>query len=344
MTVAQETEPKEANREAPQPLSRAPMSVTERGLSLRNLDDMWRFATCLAKSGLAPKGIDTPESILIATQMGMELGLTPMAAIQNIAVINGRPAIWGDAQLAVCRACSAWDEKGFGESWEGDENADDFRAVVTCQRRGGNPCTRTFSVKDAKKAGLWGKQGPWSQYPKRMLQMRARSYALRDTFGDVLRGFHSVEEVRDGGLKEVEGTVVGEAAVAPVDKSVALAAKLKSRKAEGSASEGNPAGSSRSSGSEVAQGSATAAKAAESAGAAPAPETDPKADLVNALTDLTRVKTLSFAQVEEARAMLGEERFAEALKDAKLTEKDIPGLKAPAIKTLLLECISVVKG
>lgn len=153
--------------------------------------------------------------------------------------------------------------------------------------------------------------------------------------------------IRDGEAKWSDYQTESTGELPPVGSGKAsenLAAKLKSRKAEGSASEGNPAGSSRSSGSEVAQGSATAAKAAESAGAAPAPETDPKADLVNALTDLTRVKTLSFAQVEEARAMLGEERFAEALKDAKLTEKDIPGLKAPAIKTLLLECISVVKG
>ncbi len=54
-----------------------------------------------------------------------------------------------------------------------------------------------ISKEDAKKAGLWGKAGPWSQYPKRMLQMRARSFALRDKFADALSGLIMAEEAQD---------------------------------------------------------------------------------------------------------------------------------------------------
>jgi hypothetical protein len=54
-----------------------------------------------------------------------------------------------------------------------------------------------FSVTDAKKAQLWGKGGPWSQYARRMLQMRARGFALRDAFPDVLRGLITAEEAQD---------------------------------------------------------------------------------------------------------------------------------------------------
>jgi len=53
------------------------------------------------------------------------------------------------------------------------------------------------SVGDAKLASLWGKQGPWSQYPKRMLKFRARGFWLRDNFGDILKGMRTVEELRD---------------------------------------------------------------------------------------------------------------------------------------------------
>ena len=52
-------------------------------------------------------------------------------------------------------------------------------------------------MEDAQKAGLQGKSGPWSQYPKRMRQMRARAFALRDVFPDVLRGMPIAEEVMD---------------------------------------------------------------------------------------------------------------------------------------------------
>jgi len=36
---------------------------------------------------------------------------------------------------------------------------------------------------------LWGKGGPWTNYPRRMLQMRARALCIRDSFADALHGF-----------------------------------------------------------------------------------------------------------------------------------------------------------
>jgi hypothetical protein len=78
-------------------------------------------------------------------------------------------------------------------SGEGDK----LVATCTAIRVGAEPVVRSFSVEDAKKAGLWGKAGPWQQYPKRMLQMRARGFAVRDAFPDVLRGLITAEEAAD---------------------------------------------------------------------------------------------------------------------------------------------------
>jgi len=174
----------------------------QRGLQLTTLDDMWRFSQYVAASGLAPKGIQTPEAILIAVQMGAEVGLSPMSALQNIAVINGRPSIWGDAMLGLVRGTGELET--FEEWLEGKSGrlkrkpstlADDIVAVCKLKRRGYPEVESTFSVADAKQAKLVGKPGPWSDYPVRMLQMRARSFALRDQFGDVLRGIRSAEEM-----------------------------------------------------------------------------------------------------------------------------------------------------
>src|SRR3546814_17968193 len=68
---------------------------------------------------------------------------------------------------------------------------------------------------DAKKAGRAGKQGPWSQYPQRMLQMRARAWAMRDGFADVLKGIGIAEEVRD--FPVVEG---GEVQAQPLTRAM----------------------------------------------------------------------------------------------------------------------------
>ncbi|GIV49914.1 MAG: hypothetical protein KatS3mg038_0435 [Candidatus Kapaibacterium sp.] len=173
---------------------RTTIAVSNRGISLTNIDDMFRFAKCVAASGLAPKGMDTPEKILVAIEYGLEIGLTPMAAVQSVACINGRPAVWGDALLAVCMASPSFDHSVFDEYFEGE--GESLRAICVVGRVGRTkPTVRTFSVRDAKLAGLWAKPGPWQQFPHRMLQMRARSWALRDTFPDVLRGVVAAEEL-----------------------------------------------------------------------------------------------------------------------------------------------------
>ncbi|MDE1170891.1 MAG: recombinase RecT [Verrucomicrobium sp.] len=226
--------------------SKAPILSGDRGLKLSNLDEIWRFATAVSKSGLAPKGIDTPESITVALQMGAELGLPPMAALQNIAVINGRPSVWGDAQLGIVRATGEleefeeWFEQG-GERLDRNPSKFDESTAAVCRvRRKGYAQAQitAFSVEDAKRANLWGKTGPWSQYPARMLRFRARSFGLRDQFGDALRGLLTAEEARDidpvEAARPVSGTVVdtgkpsfkdslGKKAAEPVEASVEAA-------------------------------------------------------------------------------------------------------------------------
>ena len=166
-----------------------------RGLALATFDDAFRFAAMVAKSDFAPKDFrGKPESCLLAIQHGSEIGLSPMQSLQNIACINGRPSIWGDAALALCLASPVCD--GIHETIEGD--GDNMTAVCQTSRKGKDAnVVGRFSVADAKKAGLWGKSGPWTQYPKRMLQLRARGFALRDAFPDVLKGLVTAEEAQD---------------------------------------------------------------------------------------------------------------------------------------------------
>lgn len=156
----------------------------------RTFEGMWRLAQIYAKSGILPKGIDTPERAFLAMQLGSELGISYINAIQNIAVINGRPSVWGDLMLGLVMRI-----KEFGSIEEELKDIDgDLTAICTVVRVGHEPVTRTFSMSDARKADLTGKDN-WKKYPKRMVQMRARSFALRDLFPDVLKGLYSIEEM-----------------------------------------------------------------------------------------------------------------------------------------------------
>lgn len=195
---------------------RAPVRL---GMAPTNIDDGWRLSRMLAAAGdMVPKQFrDKPEAILVAIQYGIEVGLAPMQALQSIAVIGGRPGLWGDGLLALVIASPVYadhdeyfevDVNGRPERRDGltaaDLKAPTSAAVCTFVRRGkATPVTRRFSVGQAIKADYLsekpngGKEGPWRTHPDRMLQMRARSFAARDAFPDVLRGITTVEELRD---------------------------------------------------------------------------------------------------------------------------------------------------
>jgi len=151
------------------------------------------MAKMLSGSNMVPKNYSNkPEDTLVAMMMGSELGLNPIQALQNIAVINGKPAIYGDALLALVQ-----NHPKFG-GHEEDFDHNTMTATCTVWRKGDQKKhTVVFSQENAKKAGLWGKTGPWQQYPERMLMWRARGYALRDKFADALGGLITVEEARD---------------------------------------------------------------------------------------------------------------------------------------------------
>ena len=174
---------------------KTPINFGAQGVKLASLEDALRFANAIVASGFAPRGMEKPEAVLVAIQLGAELGLTPMAALQNTAVINGRPAIYGDAALALVRASGLLES--FAEEEVGEVGKDSFGIKVTAARRDGSKGCETFTIGDAKAAKLWGKSGPWTDYPRRMLKFRARGFVLRDVFGDVLKGLRTAEEVRD---------------------------------------------------------------------------------------------------------------------------------------------------
>jgi hypothetical protein len=171
------------------------LTTNRQGFAPATITEAMEFSKMLAKSQMVPRAYQgKPEDIMVAVQWGYEIGLAPLQALQNISVINGKPSVYGDAAMALVQASPVCD--GIDESIEGESTPNPV-AVCIARRKGRNPVIVRFSVEDAKRAGLWGKQGPWQAYPKRMLQMRARGFALRDAFPDVLKGLITVEEAQD---------------------------------------------------------------------------------------------------------------------------------------------------
>lgn len=176
----------------------------------QGITEIKEFCNMVAKSNIVPKEyIGKPENVFVACIKGMDLGLKPLQALECIAVINGKTSLYGDAYLAIARGTGQLEN--YKEAVEGE--GDKMKAIVTVKRRGEEANTSEYSASDAKTANLWGKSGPWSLHPKRMLIMKARNYALRAAFADKFLGMeYSAEE-----LLEVEESKTSKVSKAPKD-------------------------------------------------------------------------------------------------------------------------------
>jgi len=147
---------------------------------LATLDDRVRYAKTLADAGLLPTAYrGRPANVLVAIETGAMLGLAPMAAIQNVHVIEGKPSYSAGLLAALVRRAghtirvTGTDEKAVAEIVRADDPDFTYRAEWTIAR--------------ARQAQLLSKDN-WKKYPAAMLKSRAVSEVCRDACQDVFLG------------------------------------------------------------------------------------------------------------------------------------------------------------
>jgi hypothetical protein len=149
-------------------------------------------------SGLAPKWANgNPGKLMLASIYGFEVGLSFMQSMSGLCVINGLVSMYGDILLGFCLAQP---DREYIEEYVKEGGI--FGCVS--KRIGRKDVVREYSIQEAKSKGMFQKEGPWSQFPLRMMQMRPRSWSLRDTWADKLRGIQMCEEVADFGKEYID--------------------------------------------------------------------------------------------------------------------------------------------
>ena len=208
------------------PIHEAVADVLARGLPLNrempaDFDGRWRRAELYAASGLMPKGMDTPEKVFVALDLGAALGLAPMMSVQNIAVINGKPSVMFQVKLAVAAGTGLLERHGVEVS--GPDDA--LSATYTVKRRGRDPVVKTWTLADAKRADLLGKDN-WKKYPRDMLTARAGDRAIKEAFPELFAGLMSPDEAEEIDAPPARKEL-GRAAPAPWSMTTKLFVALK---------------------------------------------------------------------------------------------------------------------
>lgn len=176
---------------APRPAEQ--IEITGGELQLTSIEKVWRCAKLIRQSGLCPSSFKNDQQVVIAILRAIELKIPVFQALEGMTVINGRLGIMGDLALALVQGSGLLEKKSVTYAGEGDE----LSCTITLKRRAKSAQDYSFSVKEARAAGIYDRSAVWKSYPKRMTYYRALGFGLRDEFPDVLKGVKTVEELQD---------------------------------------------------------------------------------------------------------------------------------------------------
>jgi len=144
-------------------------------------------AIARAKDALPRSYRENPGAVLLADQWARARGIDTLTAIQTVSFVDGRPVVDATMQRALA-------EKAGYEIRLADLS--DQAATVIVLRGGAELGRETFTIEEAKRQGLTGKQN-WQKTPKNMLVARATTNAIRFFAPSVLVGLAADDDVTD---------------------------------------------------------------------------------------------------------------------------------------------------
>ena len=161
-------------------------AVYDTAINIDSYNALLTFGNEMVKTGLLPNSVRSGAQAVAIILTGKELGLPPMQAIRSIQIIQGKPTLSAELQLALFK------QSGGHASWK---ESDNVKAVLLLTHPNGDVHEETFTIKDAQTAGLVKSGSPWTKYPKAMLRARAISAGIRAAAPDIGMGIYDPEEL-----------------------------------------------------------------------------------------------------------------------------------------------------
>ena len=163
----------------------------------RTMAEAWKLAQTFHASGLLPRGIASPEAAFTIIATGAELGLSPMTSLRSIHVIEGKPVLSAALIAGIVQR-----RPDLCEGFALVESSDTIATYETT-RRGQAPVRMSFTIEQAQRAGLAGKD-IWRKYPHAMLRARASAELARAVYPDVVGGLYDPDEIPGAEVRTVE--------------------------------------------------------------------------------------------------------------------------------------------
>lgn len=154
----------------------------------RTMAEAWKLAETFHASGLLPRGVSSPAAAFTIIATGAELGLSPMASLRSIHVIEGKPVLSAALIAGIVQRRP--------DLCEGFALVESTETIATYEttRRGQAPVRMSFTLEQAQRAGLTGKDN-WRKYPHAMLRARASAELARAVYPDVVGGLYDPDEI-----------------------------------------------------------------------------------------------------------------------------------------------------
>lgn len=166
-------------------------SITASGFEPSNMNELLSLSETLSRSSLIPSALrGKPGDVAVILMHGRELGLTPMRSLSEIYVVDGKPSASATLKVGLCvrhpEVCK------YFRAIEVTERI----ATYETQRVGSEPVRFSYSMDDASRAGLTGRQ-TWKAHPKQMLSARAKSVLATMVYPDLVGNLYDPDEAQD---------------------------------------------------------------------------------------------------------------------------------------------------
>ena len=167
--------------------------ATTRPSFLSLAPEAWRMAENLARASMVPEAYrGSPANCFIALEMAHRLNISPMAVMQGVSVIKGKPFMAASFLIAQINASGI-----FASRLRFAAQLDPLQVTCSAVERDGTVVSTTITWEQAVRAGWPARNAKYNEMPEQMLQYRAATFFARIHCPEIMFGMHTDIEAEE---------------------------------------------------------------------------------------------------------------------------------------------------